>query len=222
MEKRILRVLVLALAGLGLSLTTTGCGAGVAQWIVSTRDHQGDLAMAHKNYPDASIAYQLALKIDPTDEHARAGLTDVQLRLAQKYYSLSHFEDAIDALAIAAHYSPDDDRIKDVRNEIEQAELKRDIVVSNYPSYAYTGSSLRRGYVALEAQNQQIINALRRFDYTYDTADLGTALRQSDVLAEDLARLRARLAQYRQLVESGVPEQGAATLAPPASLLPLP
>ncbi|MGD1065665.1 MAG: hypothetical protein ABR975_02510 [Vulcanimicrobiaceae bacterium] len=222
MQKRVLRLVVLLLAAAVLPLTTSGCGASVAQWIVRTRDHQGDVAISHKNDLDASVAYQLALKIDPTDPHARAGLVTVQLRLAETYYSASRFDDAIGALQIAAHYDPADERIAAKRNEIEQAELKRDIVISNYPSYAYTGASLRRGYLALELQEKQILKSLQRFDYTYDTADLGAALRQSDILTEELARLRARLAQYRQLVESGVPEHGGENLAPPASLLPLP
>jgi tetratricopeptide (TPR) repeat protein len=220
--RRTLRCLTLLLACAVLPLGTSGCGTSVAQWIVRTRNHQGDIALSHRNYPDASVAYQLALHIDPTDAHARAGLATVQLRLAQVYYASSRFDDAIDALAIAAHYTPSDDRIAGMRNEIEQAELKRDIVVSNYPSYAYTGASLRRGYIGLKAQDQEVLGALQRFDYTYDTADLTTALRQSDVLEEDLARLRSRLVQYRQLVESGVPEQAGEDLAPPASLLPLP
>jgi tetratricopeptide (TPR) repeat protein len=222
MTHRIIRLAVLATAAALLPLAATGCGTSVAQWIVRTRDHQGDVSIAHGNYPDASVAYQLALKIDPTNAHARVGLATVQLRLAQTYYAASKFDDAIDALAIAAHYTPDDERIAGLRNEIEQAELKRDIVVSNYPSYAYTGSALRRGYLQLKTQDQEVLNALHRFDYTYDTADLSAALRQSDVLEEDLVRLRTRLAQYRQLVESGVPEQGGEDLAPPASLLPLP
>ncbi len=49
--------------------------SSVAQWIVQERNHQGDVALAHSNYPDASVAYQLALKIDPTNVHARDGLT---------------------------------------------------------------------------------------------------------------------------------------------------
>ena len=108
-----------------------------------------------------------------------------------------------------------------LRSEIEQAEIKRDIVVSNYPSYKVTGASIQRAYTQLKTQNSEILLALRRFDYTYDTADLSAAIRQSYVLNEDVARLTSRLQLYRQLVESGVPEH-AENLAPPASVLPLP
>jgi predicted Zn-dependent protease len=217
-----IRLAALILACAVLPLGTTGCAGTVAQWIVSERNHQGDVALAHKNFPDASVAYQLALKIDPKNQHARDGLTNVQIRLAQIFFAASKFGDAIDALAVASRYSPADDRVQSLRGEIEQAEIKRDIVVSNYPSYKVTAASLRRAYTSLKQQNNDILLALRRFDYTYDTADLSAAIRQSYVLNEEVTRLTNRLQQFRQLVESGVPENAADNPAPPASLLPLP
>jgi tetratricopeptide (TPR) repeat protein len=220
--KRIVRLLVMLLACGTLLPATTGCATDVAQWIVRERNHQGDLALAHRNFPDASVAYQLALKIDPTNPHARDGLTLVQIRLAQTYFAASKFDTAIDALAVASRYSPADDRVQSLRSEIEQAEIKRDIVVSNFPAYKVTGASIQRGYNQLKVLNNQISLSLQRFDYTYDTADLSAAIRQSYALNEEIMRLTGRLQQYRQLVESGVPEQSGENLAPPASLLPLP
>jgi tetratricopeptide (TPR) repeat protein len=219
---RALRLLALILGCAALPLGTTGCATGVAQWIVKERNNQGDAALLHGNYPDASVAYQLALKIDPTNEHAITGLTNVQIRLAKTFFAAARFDEAIDALAVAGRTSPGDDRVQSLRNEIEQAQIKRDIVVSNYPSYKVTGRSIQRGYAQLATQNAEILAALKRFDYTYDTADLSAAIRQSYALNEEVARLTNRLQQYRQLVESGVPEHGAENLAPPASLLPLP
>ncbi|HYZ17037.1 MAG TPA: tetratricopeptide repeat protein [Candidatus Acidoferrum sp.] len=219
---RTIRVCVFLLAAAVLPLGTTGCASSVAQWIVKTRNHQGDVALSHRNFPDASVAYQLALKIDPKNVHARDGLVSVQVRLAQTFYAASKFEDAIDALAVAAKFSPTDDRVQGLRNQIEQAEIKRDIVVSNYPSYQVTGAGIQRSYAQLKTQTNEISLALQRFDYTYDTADLATAIRQSFALNEEVARLTSRLQQYRQLVESGVPERGGEALAAPASLLPLP
>ena len=135
-----------AFAGLAaaLPLATTGCASSIASWIVKERNHQGDVALVHGNYPDASVAYQLALKIDPANKHARDGLITVQIRLAQTFFAASKFDDAIDALAVASRYSPSDERVQSLRGEIEQAEIKRDIVVSNYPSYKVTGASIRR------------------------------------------------------------------------------
>ena len=220
--KRTIRIIVLLLAATAFPVTTTGCASSVAQWIVKTRNHQGDIALEHKNFPDASVAYQLALKIDPSNEHGRAGLTEVQIRLAQTFFAASKFDEAIDALAVASKFSPRDERVQSLRGEIEQAEIKRDIVVSNYPSYKLTSASLRRAYAQLKNENQEVLAALQRFDYTYDTADLTAAIRRSYALSEEITRLTNRLAQYRQLVESGLPEHGGESLAPPASLLPLP
>ncbi|HZO94482.1 MAG TPA: hypothetical protein VFB22_12045 [Candidatus Baltobacteraceae bacterium] len=221
---RILRFAALLLACSAVTLGTSGCATTIARWIVTQRNHQGDVALSHKNFPDASVAYQLALKIDPRNTHAREGLVTVQVRLAQTFYAASRFDDAIVALNVAERYAPNNDRVESVRNEIEQAEVKRDIVVSNFPSYKLTGTSLQRQYAQLRLLDQQILLSLRRFDYTYDTADLGKAIRDSYALDEEVARLTNRLQQYRQLVESGVPERGEdqQQLAPPASLLPLP
>jgi predicted Zn-dependent protease len=220
--KRMLRFAALLLCCAALPLGTTGCASAIAQWIVKERNHQGDIALRNRSYPEASVAYQLALKIDPANKHAREGLTNVQVRLAQTYFAASRFDDAIAVLAVASHYSPGDDRVQSLRSEIEQAEIKRDIVVSNYPLYKVTAASLQRAYAQLKTQNTEILQALKRFDYTYDTADLTAAIRQSYLLNEEVARLTNRLQLYRQLVESGVPENSAENLAPPASLLPLP
>ena len=222
MSIRTIRVIVALLIIAGIAMALSGCATTVANWIVRERNHQGDVALSRKNYPDASVAYQLALKIDPNNGHARSGLTNVQIRLAQTFFAGSKFEEAIDALSVASRYSPGDDRVQSMRNEIEQAQIKRDIVVSNYPAYKVTGASIERAYAQLKQQNNAIQAALKRFDYTYDTADLSTAIRQSYVLNEEVARLTNRLQTYRQLVESGVPEHGTESLAPPASLLPLP
>ena len=219
---RTIRVIAALLIIAGIAMALSGCATTVATWIVRERNHQGDVALSHKNYPDASVAYQLALKIDPNNGHARSGLTNVQVRLAQTFFAASKFEEAIDALAVASRYSPGDDRVQSMRNEIEQSQIKRDIVVSNYPAYKVTGASIERAYAQLKQQNNEIQAALKRFDYTYDTADLSAAIRESYVLNEEVSRLTNRLQTYRQLVESGVPEHGTERLAPPASLLPLP
>jgi tetratricopeptide (TPR) repeat protein len=222
MDTRFFRLAALLLACTVLPLGTSGCASSVAHWIVRMRNHQGDVSLANRNFPDASVAYQLALKIEPTNAHARAGLTAVQIRLAETYFAASKFEDAIAALALASRFSPNDDRVQGLRAEIEQAQIKRDIVVSNYPQYKVTATGIQRAYAQLRTEDAEILAALRRFDYTYDTADLSAAIRQSYALNDDVTRLTNRLVQYRQLVESGIPEHGTENLAPPASLLPLP
>jgi tetratricopeptide (TPR) repeat protein len=208
---------VLAAGGL------TGCAGGVQGYIVSMRSHQGDLALQHGNLQDAALAYRLALQLDPTDQHARAGLAKVQTGLATKYYQASKFEDALAALTIAARYDPQSVRIAELRSEIEQARVNRAIVLSNYPTYRETGRQLRRGYLALKPLTARIILALQRFDYTYDSTQLSTAIRTSYTLGEEVTRSTNHLRLYRQLVEAGSPVgRGAEPLAPAASLLPLP
>ena len=207
---------------LSLLAATTGCAPGISGWIVQTRNHQGDVALDHGNSSDASIAYQLALRVDPANVHARAGLVGVQARIAQTLFTASRFEDAVKALDVASRYSPADPRIEALRAQIEQAEVKRDIVVSNYPSYRETGSGLRRSFVLLRTQAQDIATTLHRFDYTYDSSELTQAIQQSYELGAQVTRLTDRLIQYRQLVDSGVPENADTAITPPASLLPLP
>lgn len=222
MGRLVVRRLALALVAAAV-LSTTGCASGISSWIVSTRNHQGDVAVAHGNAADASVAYQLALRVSPANPHARAGLVTVQARIAQTLFAASRFEDAVKALDVASHYAPGDVRIDALRSQIEQAEIKRDIVVSNYPSYKESGAALRRSFLQVRAQSADVAAALHRFDYTYDSAELTLAIRQSYELNAQITRLTDRLLQYRQLVDSGVPENVDSTaITPSASLLPLP
>jgi tetratricopeptide (TPR) repeat protein len=211
----------LALA-VSVLVSTTGCASGISTWIVQTRNHQGDVALEHGNSADASIAYQLALRVDPANTHARAGLVGVQARIAQVLFTASKFDDAVKALDVANRYAPGDARVEALRSQVEQAEIKRDIVVSNYPSYRETGAGLRRSFTQLRLQADEIATTLHRFDYTYDSSELSQAIRQSYELNSQVTRLTDRLLQYRQLVDSGVPESSDSAIAPPASLLPLP
>ena len=206
-----------------LLLATSGCAADVQHWIVQTRNHQGDVALQHGNDPDASVAFQLALRVDTKNVHARTGLVAVQARIAQKLFAASRFEEARVALTVADRYAPGDEQIAALRSEIEGAEIKRDIVVSNYPAYKETGATLERTLAILRVQTGQIATSLKRFDYTYDSNDLTAAIRQSYDLSDQVTRITNRMIAYRQLVDSGVPESSeSAALAPPASLLPLP
>jgi lipopolysaccharide biosynthesis regulator YciM len=217
---RLLRTLLCATL---LVCTLPACGDDVANFIVEMRNHQGDLALQNQSFNDAAVAYRLALRVMPNDEHARAGLAAVQLRIAAQQYTLSKFDDALASLAIAAKFDPDSVRLAELRTEIEQARVKREIALSNYPTYKETGLALRRSYAQLKKESGAIVATLQRFDYTYDSAELAKAIRQSYELHAEIGRLTARLANYRQLVEAGSPERAdQAPLAPAASLLPLP
>jgi hypothetical protein len=216
------RRFVLALTAVAL-LATTGCASSIQHWIVQSRNHQGDVALEHENDADASVAFQLALRVDPTNAHAKTGLVAVQARIAEKLFAASKFDEARAALAVANTYAPGDERIAGLRSEIEQAEIKRDIVVSNYPAYKETGTALARTLEALRLSTVDIATSLKKFDYTYDSNELTVAIRQAYDLSDQVTRITNRMIAYRQLVDSGVPESAeSAALAPPASLLPLP
>lgn len=206
-----------------LSVVPAGCGRDIAQFIVRTRNHQGDVALQRRNFVDAALDYRLALKLEPGDAHARSGLAAVQLQIAYQQYKLSNFDGALSALAVAAKYDPESVRLAQLKAEVQQARVKREIVLSNYPTYSETGLTLRRSYAQLRFQSNKIVTTLQHFDYTYDSSELVRAILASRELGTDVTRLTQRLGNYRQLVETGSPERsGGAPLAPAGSLLPLP
>ncbi|MGZ3496452.1 MAG: tetratricopeptide repeat protein [Vulcanimicrobiaceae bacterium] len=216
----VIRVLTCALLLVGLS----GCAGTVERWIVNTRVNQGAVALEHGNLQEAELAYRLALRVDPNDERARKGFSQVSLALADADYRRGDFDDALATLNAAAKYDPGSVRVQALRSAIEQAKLKREIVISNYPTYAAAGEQLQKAYATLNQQNQLVLKHLKRFNYTYDTDDLTKAIAQSYEMQLDLAKNTNRLIAYRQLVESGAPEstKSAAATSPGSSLLPLP
>lgn len=205
-------------------LACTGCAGTVERWIADTRVHQGNVALADGNLHEAALAYRLALRVNPRDARARTGFSRVSIEIADADYRQGNFEDALATLNAAAKYDPGSVRLQALRTAIEQAKLKREIVISNYPTYKNAGLNILASYAALNDQIKLIVKAIKRFNYTYDTADLTRAIEQSYELQLDVAKNTNRLIAYRQLVESGVPAsaKGAATLAPASSLLPLP
>ena len=215
--------LVLACAS-ALLIGATGCAGPVEQWIVDTRVHQGDAALEKGNLEEARLAYQLALKVDPTDERARAGFSSVATQIADTQFKNGHLDDALQNLNVAAKYDPQSVRMQALRSQIEQAKIKREIVVSNYPTYKETGAQIQKSYEQLKLMNLKIIDNLKKFDYNYNINELNKAIQNSYELNLEVTRNTNRLLQYRQLVESGVPPvpgEAPAGVAP-TSLLPLP
>ncbi len=215
-------VCVRLLCGLGIALATSGCAGGLTGFIVEQRNHQGDLALRNGNVKEALLAYRLAIAVDARDAHARAGLAQAEIKMAEESFEQSKFEDASAAISVAAKYDPDNVRVAELRSEVEEARVKREIVLSNFPTYSETGLALRKAYAQLHVQSNAITLALTRFDYTYDSSDLVKAIAQSKLLGADVSKLTARLINYRQLVEAGSPDKSGVPLAPAASLLPLP
>lgn len=215
--KRLVAIVILVAGVAGLS----GCAGPVERWIVDTRVHQGDDALARGNVGDAELSYRLALKVDPNDLRAQQGFVSAAATLAQMQFEKGDFDAAADTLAGVSAYDSQNVRIIALHAAIENAKLKREIVIGNYPTYELAGRQLQKAYLELNDANKVILKDLKRFDYTYDTQDLTKAIKASYDLQQDVARNLNRLVAYRQLVESGTPTQGQSTTTG-GSLLPLP
>ena len=219
-QTRFISKIALALAALSM----TGCAGSITSWIVDTRVHQGDVALERGNPKDAELAYRLALKVDPNNEPARAGMIESSYALAQVLYSKGDFEGALTTIAEGMKVDPTSVRLSALKSAIEDAKLKREIVISNYPTYKTAGAALTASYEALNASNKSILSALKAFSYTYNTDELTLAIKRSYDLEIEVARNTNRMITYRQVVTSGIPgaAQTTTTSVSGASLLPLP
>jgi tetratricopeptide (TPR) repeat protein len=199
-----------------------GCAGSIERWIVNTRVHQGDVAMARGDARDAELAYRLALRVDPKDVPARAGFVEAAAALARLEYAKGTFEDALATVDEGLTIDPQSVRLAALKATIDQAKLQREIVLSNYPTYRAAGLEIQRAYQQLNATNALLLRNLKRFGYTFDTNDLTSAIKRSYELQLELAKNTNRLILYRQLVTSGVPAAPAESTTFGASLLPLP
>ncbi len=219
-----MRSLGLLLCLLAAATGLQGCAGTVEHWIVDTRVNQGDVALERGSLHEAETAYRLALRVNPRDARARTGFAQVSADIAEVDFRRGDFDDATATVNEAQKYDPQNVRLQALRQELEDARLKREIVISNYPTYRGAGLGIRTAYASLNEQTRAILASLKRFNYTYDTQDLTKAIQDSYELQLDVAKNTNRLIAYRQLVESGVPgtEEGAQSAAPAGSLLPLP
>jgi tetratricopeptide (TPR) repeat protein len=204
-------------------LFLSGCAGSIEHWIVDTRVHQGDAALERGNVGDAELSYRLALRVDPYDVRARAGYVEAAAGLARNLYAKGDFEDALATIAQGLAVDPTSVRLAGLKTTIEQAKLKREIVISNYPSYRESGLSIEKAYLELNTTNKLLVRSLHRFGYTFDADDLSDAIKRSYELQLDVAKDTNRLIAYRQLVTSGVPASAETmTTSNTTSLLPLP
>ena len=212
------------IAGCCAAAILSGCAGSIERWIVNTRVHQGDVALARGNARDAALSYRLALRVDPADAQARAGYVESAALLAQIEYAKGSFDDAVATVNQGLAIDPQSVRLAALKATIEQAKLQREIVLSNYPTYRTAGLELQRAYQQLNATNALLLRNLKRFAYTFDTNQLTAAIKRSYELQLELARNTNRLVLYRQLITSGVPENPARSAASfgAGSLLPLP
>lgn len=179
--------------------------------------------MARGNVRDAEIAYHLALRVAPENAKARAGYVASAAALANREFSEGNFDDALTIVNNGLAVDPQSAPLAALKGSVEAAKLKREIVISNYPTYRASGIELQHAYQQLNAANSLLLKDLRRFGYTYDTDDLTSAIKRSYELEMELAKNTNRLVLYRQLVSSGLPEAPAqSTTFGASSLLPLP
>lgn len=201
----------------------SGCAGSIERWIVKTRVHQGDIALARGNARDAELAYRLALRVDPKDTRARSGFVEAAADLAQREYTKGSFDDALATVDEGLTVDSQSVRLAALKATIDQAKLQREIVLSNYPTYRAAGLEIQRAYQQLNLNNALLLRNLKRFGYTFDTSELTSAIKRSYELQLELARNTNRLILYRQLVTSGAPEAPAeSTTFGASSLLPLP
>lgn len=205
-----------------LTLALVGCASSIQQWIVNTRVHQGQIAFERGDVRDAELSYRLALRVDPKDPRAQSGYVLAAAGLAQEQYARGSFDDALATIRDGLLLDPESVRLAALKRTIDEARLKREIVISNYPSYREAGAALARSYEQLDVTNKQLLRNLKRFSYTYDDADLVAAIKRSYELQLDVAKNASRLIQYRQLVTSGVPASASEAAPSTTSLLPLP
>jgi tetratricopeptide (TPR) repeat protein len=201
----------------------SGCAGSIERWIVNTRVHQGEIAMARGDARDAELAYRLALRVDPKDPAARAGFVEAAAALAQLEYTKGSFDDALATVDSGLAVDPQSVPLAALKATVDQAKLQREIVLSNYPTYRAAGLEIQRAYQQLNVTNAVLLRNLKRFGYTFDTNELTAAIKRSYELELEVTRNTNRLILYRQLVTSGVPEAPAeSTTFGAGSLLPLP
>lgn len=210
-----------AAAAFGVALLS-GCASSVERWIVNTRVHQGDVALAQGDARNADLAYRLALRVNPRDPKARTGYVEASAALARIEYTKGSFDDALAVVDQGLAVDPQSVRLAALKATIDQAKLQREIVLSNYPTYRAAGAEIQHAYQRLNVTNALLLRDLKRFGYTFDSNELTAAIKRSYEMELEIARNTNRLILYRQLVTSGAPESGEPATFGAGSLLPLP
>lgn len=205
------------------ALMLAGCAGPIERWIVDTRVHQGDVALTRGDARDAALAYRLALRVNPNDPQARIGFVQAAAELARIQYAKGNFDDALATVNGGLGVDPQSASLAALKATIDQAKLKREIVLTNYPTYRLAGVEIQRAYAQLNATNALLLKNLKRFGYTFDADELTAAIKRSYELQLEVAKDTNRLIVYRQLVTSGAPvAPSQSTTFGAASLLPLP
>ena len=209
-----------AAAALSIALSCAGCG-GAARWMVDLRTSQGDAALKSGNVAEALGEYELALRLDKKNVRARAGLATALALRAKEEFANSKLDAAGADIAQALEYAPSDSVAQALSTQIEQAKIRREVVLSNYPLYETMGASIADGLKTIVSANKEIAKQLKAFRADYDTDHLTRAIVDSYNLESEANRSTQRLISYRALVQSGA-ETHAAAQAQAPELLPIP
>jgi len=125
-------------------------------------------------------------------------------------------------IAKAHYYAPSDSVTQALAGQIEQATIRREVVVANYPLYGSMATSIDDSLKTVVSTNAQIAKELKLFRADYDTDHLTKAIVESYDLEDEAHRGTQRLVSYRALVQSGAVNRQAAAAADAPNLLPIP
>jgi tetratricopeptide (TPR) repeat protein len=210
------------LAVLVCSLCSSGCAGPITQWMIGLRNSQGDTALARPDLPAAEKEYRLALALDPKNAHARSGLAEVLYLRAKQDFAGSKLDEAATEITQSLQYGPDDAAALALANEISQAKIRREIVISNYPLYGSINAALVPVFKSIAESNAIMAKDVKAFSSDFDTVHLTKAIVTSYDIEDEIHRLALRLITYRGYVTSGQAKAEAATESSAPSLLPIP
>ncbi|HME82025.1 MAG TPA: hypothetical protein VKF82_08115 [Candidatus Eremiobacteraceae bacterium] len=192
-----------ALASCALALG--GCSASLKDRIVDLRNAQADAALQTDNIVEAEKEYTLALALAPNDEHARTGLAKVAYLHAKADIDAGDIDEANIEIQKALKYAPKDASALDLASAIDQARIRRDIVVANFPTYKASSDAIRELLKANALANKNIELQLHDFNTDYDVTHLRKAIALSADLEDEDHRVTQRLIAYRAQIEAGEP-----------------
>jgi tetratricopeptide (TPR) repeat protein len=204
------------------SLYSSGCAGPITQWMIGLRNSQGDTALARPDLPSAEKEYRLALALDPKNTHARSGLAEVLYLRAKQDFAGSRLDEAAAEITQSLQYGPDDAAALALANEISQAKIRREIVISNYPLYGSINAALAPLFKSISESNVIMAKDVKAFSSDFDTAHLSRAIVASYDLEDEIHRLALRLIAYRGYVTSGQEKAEVTTESSAPSLLPIP
>lgn len=213
----------LFIALLSAVVALSGCTAAFKDRIVDLRNAQADAALQNDNVVEAEKEYSLALALAPNNEHARAGLARVAYLHAKSNMAAGDIYGAQIEIQKALKYAPKDAAALDLASVIDQAKIRRDVIVANFPLYKSSTDVIRELLKSNALANKNIQLQLHEFNTDFDMTHLRKAIALATDLEDEDHRVTQRLNVLRAQLEaggtSGTPAQSA---EPVPGLLPIP